>query len=126
MTEAETNIRQSLLDTLLFLASEEAQREFSKKRHYAAYQGEFACWWFDTFFPDEPDALRMFSGSELAILQEFSASFDQTLTAIGMSPLSIEELLAKVEWKTMVAEARKACIQLPIAAQPYSQQDAAR
>jgi len=118
MTEAEANICRSLLDTLLFLASESAQREFAKKRHYASYQGEFACWWFDTFFPEEPSTLQMFTGNELVILRAFSESFDGTLTAIGMAPLSIEELLAKPEWKTMVAMASETCVQLSIAAQP--------
>jgi hypothetical protein len=57
MNETETNIRQSLLSTLSFLSSEAQQREFAAKVPYKSYAGEFACWWFDTFYPDEPEAL---------------------------------------------------------------------
>ena len=116
MTETEANIRKSLLDTLRFLASEAAQREFAEQKHYASYHGEFACWWFDTFFPNEPSAMRMFTEDEFGVLSVFSDRFDKNLKTIGLAPLPIGDLLAKKEWGAVIESAREACRQLAIAA----------
>jgi hypothetical protein len=112
MTETEANIRASLLDTLSFLASETKQREFAAKVFYASYQSEFACWWFDTFYPDESSSLHMFSETQLAILRAFSEAFDRNLTQLGLGELPIEHLLQKHEWQAVVASARAASAQL--------------
>ena len=112
MTETESNIRESLLDTLPFLASEEKQREFAARVPYASYQGEFACWWFDTFFPEEPSALRMFSARQLATLRSFSEVFERNYAAIGNAEQSISELLRKPEWQAIVVSARNASSEL--------------
>lgn len=110
MTETEANIRESLLTTLSFLASETQQREFAAKVYYATYHDEFACWWFDTFYPEEPSALQMFSPSQLAALKAFSGTFEKNLDALGDEPLKIDQLQAKSEWKTVVASAQVATL----------------
>jgi hypothetical protein len=112
MTEAEASIRESLLNTLSFLASETQQREFAAKVFYASYQDEFACWWFDTFYPDEPSALHMFIETQLAILRSFSEVFDRNLTQLGDGELPVEQLLQKSEWQAVVASARTTSAQL--------------
>jgi hypothetical protein len=106
MTETQQNIRDSLLTTLAFLASESQQKEFAAKVHYDSYEDEFACWWFDTFFPDEPDALEMFTSKQLAALEAFSSAFDECLREVGCEARTIEQLQARIEWRffTAVAE----------------------
>ena len=108
MTETEANIRRSILDTLRFLSSEAEQRTFASKVFYRSYQGEFACWWFDTFYPEDPSAHAMFSSHEFAVLKAFSLAFDQQLSAIGLGDIDIEQLLARPEWKLVIASAHDA------------------
>lgn len=112
MTETLKDIRASLLTTLAFLASERQQREFAAKVPYASYQGEFACWWFDTFFPDEPEALEMFDLKQLDALRHFSAAFDSCLQAVGNGELSIESLLALDEWQTLISRAQQTLVEV--------------
>lgn len=116
MTEAETSIRKSLLDTLAFLASETQQREFAAQIFYASYQDEFACWWFDTFYPDEPDALHMFNEAQTTILRSFSEAFSRNLVELGDGAHTIEQLLQRPEWQRVVATAGTAVTQLASAA----------
>ena len=111
MTEVEANIRESLLNTLSFLASEAKQREFAARVFYASYQSEFACWWFDTFYPEEPSALNMFSSPQLAILKSFSETFDRNLVALGYGDHTLEDLLQKPEWRAVVSGAQAASAQ---------------
>jgi hypothetical protein len=111
--EAAKNIRESALNTLTFLASPDAQREFATKVHYANYRNEFACWWFDTFIPGAYDC---FSASELPILREFSATFDASLQSLSDAPTTIEQLLADETWRNVVAAARHACASLRVQA----------
>ena len=92
MTETESNIRESLLSTLSFLASKEEQIAFAAKVYYASYQVEFACWWFDTFYPEEPNSLVMFSEKQLAILKAFTLAFGTNIEALGSAEMSIEDL----------------------------------
>ncbi|WP_426663217.1 hypothetical protein [Rhodanobacter aciditrophus] len=112
MTEAETNIRESLLSTLLFLASETQQREFAAKVFYASYSDEFASWWFDTFCPDEPSALHMFSEVQLATLRSFSATFDRNLAELRDGERTIEQLLQEPRWQSIVTSSRTTLAQL--------------
>lgn len=112
MTEALEDIRASLLSTLAFLASEKQQREFAAKVPYASYQGKFACWWFDTFFPDEPEALEMLNLKQLDALRHFSAAFDRCLKAVGNDQLSIESLLALAEWQTLISRAQQTLVEV--------------
>lgn len=112
MDEAEANIRESLLDTLSFLASETEQLQFATKVFYKAYQDEFACWWFDTFYPEEPSALRMFTRDQLATLVSFSECFDRELKVIGDERLTIEQLQDKPAWQAVVAKAKEALSKL--------------
>ncbi len=112
MTEAQEEIRASLLTTLGFLASEKQQREFAGKVTYGSYQDEFACWWFDTFFPDEPEALEMFNLKQLNALRHFSAAFDRCVQAIGGDALPIESLLASAEWQTVVSKAQQTLVEV--------------
>ncbi|MDM0015826.1 hypothetical protein QTH87_25530 [Variovorax sp. J22P168] len=108
MTEFEATIRESLLTTLSFLSSISQQREFASKVPYDSYAGEFAHWWFDTFYPDEPNASVMFDPRELLALRAFSEDFDRNITALSDEGLSIEELQATAEWKAIVESARTA------------------
>jgi len=110
MTEAEVSIRESLLSTLSLIASEAAQREFAEKVPYSSYQDEFACWWFDTFFPDDPSASHMFSAGQIELLKDFSDIFDMSLLALS-EDLTIEQLLAKPEWQAVVMKAQKTLAQ---------------
>lgn len=112
MIEAETSIRESLLNTLSFLASEAQQREFASKVFYASYQDEFACWWFDTFYPDEANMSRIFNEAQLAILRSFSTSFGRVLVKLGDSERTIEQLLQEPEWRSVVATASAALTQI--------------
>lgn len=112
MTEALEDIRASLLTTLAFLASETHQREFAVKVPYASYQGEFACWWFDTFISGEPEALEMFNLKQLNALSHFSATFDHCLQAVGNGALSIESLLARAEWQTLISTAQQTLVEV--------------
>jgi len=116
MTEAESNIRESLLDTLSFLASETKQREFAATVFYTSYQDEFAFWWFDTFHPDEPSALRMFNEAQLTILRSFSESFDGNLVELSDGERTIGQLLQESEWQCVVATARTTLAQFASAA----------
>jgi hypothetical protein len=109
VNEAEANIRESLLNTLSFLASEAQQREFAAEVFYASYQDEFACWWFDTFYPDEPSALAMFNSRQLSALTAFSQVFDRNLETIGDEVLTIDQLQSKPEWQAVVASAKETC-----------------
>ena len=106
MTEAHENIRASLLNTLSFLASQTQQQEFAAKVFYDSYQDEFACWWFDTFFPNEQDALEMFTAKQIAILRRFTNAFENCLKTLGSGPLRIEQLHAKAEWQSLIVEAQ--------------------
>jgi hypothetical protein len=108
MTKTEATIRESLLNTLSFLSSTSQQREFASKVPYDSYAGEFACWWFDTFYPDEPTAAVMFDPTELLALRAFSENFDRNLTALSDEGFSIDELQATAEWKAIVESARTA------------------
>lgn len=112
MAETLEDIRTSLLTTLAFLASEKQQREFAAKVPYASYHGEFACWWFDTFFPNEPEALEMFKLKQLDALRHFSAAFDRCLQAVGNDALSIESLLALAEWQTLISRAQQTLVEV--------------
>jgi hypothetical protein len=112
MTETEANVRESLLKTLSFLASEPQQREFAERVSYASYQGEFACWWFDTFFPDEPSALHMFTAPQLTILKSFSEVFERNFEALGNAELPLVELHHRPEWRAIVCAAREASAKL--------------
>jgi len=111
MTEEEANIRESLLNTLSFLASEAKQREFAAEVFYASYQSEFACWWFDTFYADKASTLHMFSPQQLAILKSFSEAFDRNLIALGFGNHALEDLLQKPEWRAVVSSAQAASAQ---------------
>ena len=113
MDEASKSIRASALSTLAFLASPDAQREFASKVHYANYQSEFACWWFDTFIPEAYDC---FTANELPILKEFSAIFDASLHDLSDTPTTIEQLLATETWRKIVADASRACASLRVQA----------
>ena len=73
MNTPEDDIKESILRTLSFLASKDQQRKFAEKVYYDVYQDEFACWWFDTFFPEE----HIFSKDKKAILSDFSKKFDR-------------------------------------------------
>ena len=108
MNKTELNIRQSLLSTLTFLASEYQQLDFAAQVQYASYQGEFSCWWFDTFFPEEPEATRMFSSRQLSILTGFSEHFNRSLAELPSAPFSIQQLLATPQWKSVIAKAQEA------------------
>jgi hypothetical protein len=112
MTEAQENIRESLITTLMFLASETKQQEFAAKVPYASYQGEFACWWFDTFFPEEPGASEMFTPRQLVALNSFSATFDDCLKVVGNETFTIEQLQALTVWKGLIARARVALLEI--------------
>ncbi len=106
MDITETNVRESLLDTLSFLASEERQLDFASKVFYEAYQEEWACWWFDAFSWEDSVALNIFSPSQLALVKQFTKAFDYALDRIGVNRrLTIAQLQAKPEWKTLVAKA---------------------
>lgn len=111
MTEAQENIRESLLTTLAFFASEKQQREFAAKVSYTSYQGEFACWWFDTFFPDNQGALEMFTPTQLSALRLFSRALDNCLRDIGNGTLAIEQLHALAEWQTLIAKAQETLVE---------------
>ena len=115
MTESETKIRESLLDALSFLASVTEQLEFATKVSYAAYQDEFAHWWFDTFFPEDPKARNMFNPTQLEILMAFSKTFEQCDTLDGKH-LTIQQLQATTEWQKVIVSAQVALSKLEIAA----------
>jgi hypothetical protein len=107
MDESDQSIRSALLSTLAFLASAEEQRGFAQKVEYEDYEGEFACWWFDEFYPDEPRALAMFTSGQLAALREFSAVFEACHTSLAHESFSIDQLLANSEWRAVIARARE-------------------
>ena len=106
MTESDRNIRDSLLSTLKFLSSTDEQRSFAEEVRYEDYEGEFACWWFDTFYPDEPRSSVMFDVEQLAALREFTATFEASHLALGRQSFSINQLLARGEWQTLMTKAR--------------------
>lgn len=112
MTEAQQNIRESLLTTLSFLASIEEQRKFASKVFYSSYQDEFACWWFDNFLPDEPGAAEMFTPLQLVVLREFSRMFDTCLESIGSVVMDIDSLLQSSEWQALVAKAKETSLKV--------------
>lgn len=116
MNEAERSIRDSLIHTLRFLASEVQQAEFAAKVHYDVYQDEFACWWFDTFYPDEPEATAMFSDAELKTLRDFSSIFGHATNELKNLPMSIQALQATRQWASVVAGALEATAKLQGAA----------
>ena len=109
MTEAQEDIRSSVLTTLSFLASEAQQQEFASKVYYACYQDEFACWWYDDtcYDPDEPGVLEMFTAEQLAALRVFSTTFDLCSEALGSGLMTIQQLQAKVEWQSIVLKAKE-------------------
>jgi len=108
MTEHEASLRESLISTLEFLASEQMQREFAEKVFYRSYQDEFACWWFDTFFPEDQSTTHMFNEHQIAELKQFSSIFDANLCTINDEYMPIEQLLANPQWKEVVESAQKA------------------
>ena len=108
VTETEVNIRESLLSTLSFLASPTQQAAFAAKVPYASYEGEFACWWFDTFFPEAPNARAMFTAEQLAELVAFSELFNHSLKVLLAETRSFEALQTHSEWKAVVAAAQRA------------------
>src|SRR5437763_327952 len=120
MTPTETNMRDSLLNTLSLLASEAQLQEFAAKTPYDSFRGEFSCWWFDTFYSKEPSAGRMFSTNELVALSEFSQVFDKNLKALGNEHLTIEELQARAEWRAVLAKAQQTWRQFQGALYPPS------
>jgi hypothetical protein len=108
MTDAEANIRESLISTLQFLGSEEMQIEFAAKVPYRTYQDEFACWWFDTFFPEDQSTSHMFTENQLNELKTFSLAFNSSLSTLNDGDLSIQQLLAKPQWQSVILSAKKA------------------
>ncbi len=116
MTDAEKSIRDSLLTTLEFLASEDQQLDFASKIHYEAYQDEFTCWWLDDFFPNAPEAHSMFSGRELEALRAFSSILERSTQPLEGCRLSIEALQSTNQWKSVVAGAKDAVAKLRNAA----------
>ena len=104
MNKPEDDIKGSLLNTLHFLASEEEQQEFAKKVNYEAYQDEFACWWFDTFYPEE----HIFNKEQNSILIEFSETLCKNIELLGSNKLTIEQLQKQPEWQLIVASAKNA------------------
>ena len=108
MTEAEASIRESLLSTLSFLASASEQRDFAAKVTYSVYQDEFACWWFDTFYPEDSSIRHIFSPDQLRILVTFSKTLEQALMPLEEKQLTIHQLQATDEWQTIVASANEA------------------
>jgi hypothetical protein len=103
--ESDTNLRQSTLDTLAFLASSEQQRAFAAKVYYEDYVGEFTCWWFDSFLPDNALSRRRYSPKEFDALLAFSAVFERRIRALGQRSRSIDELLAEPAWQLVIRDA---------------------
>ena len=95
------------MTTLSFLASEAQQQEFASKVYYSSYQDEFACWWFDDFLPDEPDAVEMFTTEQLAALRVFSTTFDLCSETLGNEQMTMQQLQAKAEWQSIVSKAKE-------------------
>jgi hypothetical protein len=116
MTEAEASVRESLLSTLSFLASVSEQREFAAKVTYSVYQDEFACWWLDTFYPEDLSVRHIFSPDQMEILVAFSKTFEQALTSLEGRPLTIHQLQATDEWQTIIASANEARSKIEAAA----------
>ncbi len=114
MTESETSIRESLLSTLSFLASETKQQEFASKVFYQDYLGEFACWWFDTFYPDEPSTATMFEPNHVTALLSFSNEFERSIDALDSDGLTMPQLQSTVEWQNVVQAAKDAIASLKI------------
>ena len=106
MTKSEVNIRDSLLSTLSFLASEQEQLEFASNTYYKDFVGEFACWWFDTFYPEEQSAGAMFSLNQINLLRHFSDVFKRGVDAIDSDGLSMMQLQNEVEWQAVMSAAR--------------------
>ena len=114
MTESESSIRESLLSTLSFLASEHEQLEFAAKVFYKDYLGEFACWWFDDFYPDEPSTAVMFEPNQVTALRSFSEEFERSITSIDSDGLTMQQLQSTVEWQNVVKAAEDAISSLKI------------
>lgn len=108
MNEAEKSIRDGLVGTLEFLSSPPQQREFAANVHYDSYDDEFACWWLDEFYPDEPIAKQMFTSKQLQILVKFTQLFESNLAVLGVEKRSIEELHGTPEWQMIVHAAEEA------------------
>ena len=105
MNKPEDDIRESLLNTLHFLASEKEQQEFAKKVYYDTYHDEFACWWLDTFSPED----NIFNKEHLSILTEFSEILDTNTELLGNHKQTIEQLQKQPEWQSIVTSAKNAC-----------------
>ena len=126
MTESEQSIRESLLNTLAFLSSVERQLQFAREVSYPSYQDEFACWWFDTFLPEEQSALNMFTRDQLDVLKCFSETFERESATVGSGPLSINELLASQAWGRVIESATRTQRVLEALPNPTFQRTATR
>jgi hypothetical protein len=111
MDERCESIRVRAFSVLAFLASRETQRMFADRNHFPSYQGEFWCWWSDTFTPDD---LVCFSAIELPAFKEFAEQFDSLYRSLGNEPTTIENLLASPIWGEVVSSAEHACARLGI------------
>ena len=115
MDETDANLRASTLDTLQFLASPTEQRRFAAKVFYENYAGEFACWFFDSFLPENPFTHARYTAQELSTLNDFSQRFDQLLQSLADRPLTINALLNDPQWREVVSAAQAACKPLGLA-----------
>jgi len=108
MTEDEADIRESLIKTLEFLGSEKMQIEFANKVFYNTYHDEFACWWFDTFLPENQFIRNMFTQNQINELKTFSLVFDACLSTFNDGDLPMQKLLENPQWQTVISSANKA------------------
>jgi hypothetical protein len=100
--------RNSRIGLLAFIASADQQQTFAAKVHYDNYASEFYCWWFDDFHPESDLFQRAFRPHEIELLSSFSAGWEQTDSAVGEVPRTIEALLANASWVALMAAAREA------------------
>ncbi len=107
MEPADVQLRDSLLKTLAFLASDQQQTEFGSRGYTYVYQDEFACWWFDTYILDDERYLRIFSKPQLEALKRFSGEFEHILAAIGSKRIEMASLLVLPEWRKLIDAARR-------------------
>jgi hypothetical protein len=102
------SFRETRIGLLRFFADPVEQLSFAKATHYADYESEFFCWWFDDFHPDSELFSSAFSGGEIGVLSSFSAEWDRESACLGQKERSMDELLSTSSWNTVIEAARHA------------------
>lgn len=102
--------RKNIKEHLQLLSSAEEQLEYQCNVPHVNVAVELACMWFDDYYHPEDKIFRSgFSESELQVMSDFSADFDNVLAHFPSEHMpETVDLVERLEWARLTQAAQKA------------------